>query len=352
LPLSKALWGLSFWIFSIKFKDLPNAKIALFYPSLVMKIIKAVVGVLRNQKQEILIAKRQQSQFMAGFWELPGGKIEVNESPEQAITRELNEELGIQVTQLTLHQTMVHAYEDRTVELSIYNIEQYQNTPAGIEGQAISWVKITDLNTYKLLPTMQAFIDSITLPNKYWITPSNNHQSQEWMAKFEQKLAQGITLIQLRSKVEINPDFIAKLYTKCQKNHTKLLLNTVNKTFNETHCDGWHLTTDEMLQLNKRPRIDDKLTDDKRTDDKLLGVSTHNLTEALKAQAIGANFIVISPVQATQTHPDTTPLGWQSAAEVVNKLNIPVYFLGGMGEVDLSKTLALGAQGIAGVSAF
>jgi len=62
--------------------------------------------------------------------------------------------------------------------------------------------------------------------------------------------------------------------------------------------------------------------------------------------------VVISPVQATQTHPDTIPIGWDTAQEVVNKLNIPVYFLGGMTLNDLDKALKLGAQGIAGVSAF
>jgi 8-oxo-dGTP diphosphatase len=76
---------------------------------------------------------------MGGFWELPGGKIEHKESPEQAITRELNEELGIQVKHSSLHQTMVYHYEDRIVELSIYNINQYQHTPIGLEGQAITW---------------------------------------------------------------------------------------------------------------------------------------------------------------------------------------------------------------------
>ncbi len=54
-----------------------------------MKIIKAVVGVLRNESGQILIAKRQDHQFMAGFWELPGGKIEDNETTEQTIIREL-----------------------------------------------------------------------------------------------------------------------------------------------------------------------------------------------------------------------------------------------------------------------
>ena len=307
-----------------------------------MKTIKAVVGVLHNKDQQILIAKRQSHQFMGGFWELPGGKIEHGESPEVAISRELNEELGVIVDKLSLHQTMSHQYEDRMVELSIYNITKYQHTPKGIEGQEIAWSAVDQLSTFNLLPTMKAFIDSITLPTKYWITPSSNHQSDEWIRKFDEKIKQDISLIQLRSKTKLDGHFIKELYNKCQQHNVKLLLNTIDKTFNEEYCDGWHITTGEMLKLNARPCAEDKL----------LGTSTHDLAEALKAQKLGADFVVISPVQATQTHPDTIPIGWEAAKEVVDKLNIPVYFLGGMTLNDLDKTLKLGAQGIAGVSAF
>ncbi|WP_050712749.1 thiamine phosphate synthase [Candidatus Vesicomyidisocius calyptogenae] len=189
---------------------------------------------------------------------------------------------------------------------------------------------------------MKTFINSIALPDKYWITPSNNHQSNKWMEKFNQKLTQNIKLIQLRSKTKINNNFIQQLHNKCKQHNIQLLLNTVNKTFNEAYCDGWNLTTAEMLKFKKRPC----------TNNKLLGVSTHNLTEALKAQIIGADFVIISPVQATKTHPKLLPLGWDNAKEVVNTLNIPVYFLGGMRLQDLKKTQQLGAQGIAGVSTF
>jgi len=307
-----------------------------------MKTIKAVVGVLRNSKQQILIAKRQAHQFMSGFWELPGGKIEEHESDQEAIIRELKEELGVIVTELSIHQTMAYQYTDRIIELGIYNINQYQQVPTGVEGQEIAWSNIDNLQNFNLLPTMTAFINSITLPNKYWITPSSNHQSDEWMIKFDEKMTQDISLVQLRAKADLPTDFVENLYKKCKQNHVKLLLNTVNKTFDETHCDGWHLTTGEMLKLTKKPCADDKL----------LGASTHNLEEALTAQKLGADFVVISPVQATQTHPDTVPIGWEAAQEVVNKLNIPVYFLGGMTLNDLDKTLEIGAQGIAGVSAF
>ncbi|WXU00487.1 MAG: Thiamine-phosphate synthase [Catillopecten margaritatus gill symbiont] len=307
-----------------------------------MKTITAVVGILRNENNEILIAERRADQFMAGFWEFPGGGIEVGETQKQALTRELKEELGITAQQLSPHQTMTHAYDEHTVDLSIYTIDQYQNTPIGVEGQKIAWVKINELTPYNLLPTMKSIIHSLTLPNKYWITPVTNHGSPEWMEKLEQKITQGIKLIQLRSKIALNRIIIDEVRNKCQQNGVQLLLNLPNKDFTIPNCDGYHLTTHEMLALNKRPC----------TNTQLLGISTHNLAEALQAQAIGADFIVISPIQATQTHPDTIPIGWDVAKEVVDKLNIPVYFLGGMGENDLDKTLKLGAQGIAGVSAF
>ncbi|WP_428086545.1 Nudix family hydrolase [Candidatus Thioglobus sp.] len=307
-----------------------------------MKTIKAVVGVLRNNHQQILIAKRQAHQFMGGFWELPGGKIEGDESTKQTIIRELNEELGIDVSALSLHQTMQYSYTDRKVELHIYNIDQYQKTPRGIEGQKIAWSNVEDLPNFNLLPTMKAFIDSITLPNQYWITPSVNHQSEAWMDAFEQKLKSGISLIQLRSKVTINSAFIAELNNKCQQHNVKLLLNIPNKTFTEDYCNGWHITTGELLKLSKRPCDANQL----------LGASAHNLKEALKAQEVGCDFVVISPIQATQTHPNALPIGWEAGEAVVNKLNIPVYFLGGMALKDLNKALKIGAQGIAGVSAF
>ncbi|SMM97688.1 Mutator mutT protein (7,8-dihydro-8-oxoguanine-triphosphatase) / Thiamin-phosphate pyrophosphorylase-like protein [uncultured Candidatus Thioglobus sp.] len=307
-----------------------------------MKIIKAVVGILHNELGQILIAERQAHQFMRGFWEFPGGKIKPNETKENAIIRELHEELGVEVSSLNLHQTMTHQYTDRIVELDIYHINRYRHSPIGAEGQKIIWLNIDELTNYKLLPTMRPIINSLILPNKYWITPSNNHTSDEWLAQFDQHLKSDISLIQLRSKEALDLSFIEELYRKCQQHNVKLLLNTVNKTFTETCCDGWHISTDEMSKLDKKPC----------TDDKLLGASTHNLEQALQAQKLGADFVVISPVQATQTHPDTTPIGWDVAKQVVDTLNIPVYFLGGMKLEDLNKALKLHAQGIAGVSAF
>lgn len=307
-----------------------------------MKTIKVVVGVLHNKNGQFLIAKRQNHQFMGEFWEFPGGKIEPGESAESAIKRELKEELNIDIKALSYHRTIFHTYPDRKIELNVYCINKYNNTPIGAEGQTIVWKKAHELKPYKLLPTMKTLITSIKLPNKYWITPSSNHQSKAWMKKFEEKLTKDIKLIQLRSKNKLDSGFIAEIYHECQQHNLKLLLNTIDKTFKESFCDGWHLTTNEMFEYTHRPC----------SENKLLGVSTHNIDEAMTAQKMGADFIVISPIQPTATHPNTKALGWENAKKVTNKITIPVYFLGGMTLKDLDKTLKFGAQGIAGVSAF
>jgi 8-oxo-dGTP diphosphatase len=307
-----------------------------------METIKAVVGLIKSSDDRFLISKRRQGKFMSGYWELPGGKINTSETAENAIKRELKEELGIKVIVLHFVRSITHKYPDRNVDLSYFLIDSFEGSPFGAENQHIDWASITSLGAYRLLPSVKEVIYSLTLPSMYWITPSIGHYSDEWVNEFDNKLAQGIKLIQLRAKNMLDERFIKSLYIKCNNNNARLLLNTINKTYEENYADGWHITTQEMLSMGTRPCGSEKI----------IGASTHNLTEALKAVELNIDFIVISPVQATKTHPEAHPLGWQAAKDVVDKVNTPVYFLGGMGVKDLEKTIKFGAQGIAGVSAF
>ena len=76
---------------------------------------EVVVGILLNKNGEILIAKRRNNQFMPGYWELPGGKIEVGENKKSSLKRELFEELGVTVNKSSLKHTMCHKYPDKVV---------------------------------------------------------------------------------------------------------------------------------------------------------------------------------------------------------------------------------------------
>ncbi|MNR62348.1 hypothetical protein D3C85_1843450 [compost metagenome] len=67
---------------------------------------------------------------------------------------------------------------------------------------------------------------------------------------------------------------------------------------------------------------------------------------------MGVDFITLSPVQATQTHPEAQPLGWELASELLRGFNKPAYLLGGVGPADLAGAWQAGAQGVAGIRAF
>lgn len=307
-----------------------------------MKIIKATVGILRNPQGQILVSKRRCEQFMGGFWELPGGKIEDFESAESAVIRELSEEIGIKVQDLELFIEHEQKYPDRLVKLSIFNITKYKNKPKGLEGQKIAWFQYKNFIDFKLLPNMRSFIVKADLPKKLWITPSLSHYENNWLTKFDEKLRQNFKIIQLRSKTDLDHDFIQKLHQKCQQNHTKLILNIPNQTFAEPYCDGHHLTSNQLMRAKIRPA----------SKAKLLSASTHNLAEAKSAQNLKVDFAFISPIKFTKTHPKTTPIGWQQGKKIANAVNIPMYFLGGMSNANLPQALKSGAHGIASVSKF
>ncbi|CAI1554865.1 8-oxo-dGTP diphosphatase MutT [Serratia fonticola] len=110
-----------------------------------MKHLNIAVGIIRNPQQEIFITRRAADSHMAGFWEFPGGKIEQGETPEQALGRELLEEIGIHANQARLLEVLEHRFTDRIVTLNFYLVEDWKGEPYGREGQPMRWVKQADL---------------------------------------------------------------------------------------------------------------------------------------------------------------------------------------------------------------
>ncbi len=304
-----------------------------------IKTIKAVVAILyAKNNTQILITKRRKNQFMPNYWELPGGKIETGEDEEDALARELQEELGIKTLRISLKHVMTHHYKDKTVNLSIYNVESYKGNVTGTEGQDIRWCNLQNLSNYKLLPTMRIIINRIRLPEYYWITP-DERDPELLLQKCQNHLITGAKIIQLRSKDLIEHSYIGKIHNLCQSYEARLILNVPNKTFKEP-CDGWHLTSEELLKYSKRPCANNKL----------LGASAHNMKEAKYAETISVDYISLAPIEETPSHPNATPLGWEVAKDIVSKSNLPVYLLGGMGRDSLGRALKIRAQGIAGIS--
>ena len=106
-----------------------------------MKILNIAVGIIRNAQREIFITQRAADAHMANKWEFPGGKIEAGETPEQALVRELEEEVGITVTASRPFDKLEYQFPDRHITLWFFLVEAWQGTPWGKEGQPGRWLQ-------------------------------------------------------------------------------------------------------------------------------------------------------------------------------------------------------------------
>jgi 8-oxo-dGTP diphosphatase len=110
---------------------------------------------------ELLIAQRPPGSWRAGAWEFPGGKIERGESAEQALQRELREELGVVASGLVSLGAFVHHYPDRSVEIHLWLVTRFDGEPRGLDGQALRWVAPGALAGCDLLEADQPMIEPL-----------------------------------------------------------------------------------------------------------------------------------------------------------------------------------------------
>ena len=116
------------------------------------RYLDVVAGILTAGDGRILIAERTSDRPFSGMWEFPGGKIAAGESQQQALARELAEELGIQVQRSDLFMSLEHEYPDRAVRLHFFKVSDWSGEPSGLEGQKIRWVSPADIEDGLMLP--------------------------------------------------------------------------------------------------------------------------------------------------------------------------------------------------------
>jgi 8-oxo-dGTP diphosphatase len=124
--------------------------------------VRVVAAVLRDAHGRVLIAQRPAGKHMSGFWEFPGGKIDTGESAEQALARELAEELGIGLGRCHPLLQLRHDYADRRVELEVLSVDEYRGAPMSLEGQALKWVSPAELGNEPLLPADRPIVEALT----------------------------------------------------------------------------------------------------------------------------------------------------------------------------------------------
>ena len=119
-----------------------------------MKTVLVSAVALIDRDGRVLLAQRPMGKFMAGLWEFPGGKVEAGETPEEALVRELHEELGIETRQSCLAPLTFasHSYEDFHLLMPLFACRKWNGIVQPKEGQALKWVYPRDFLDYPMPP--------------------------------------------------------------------------------------------------------------------------------------------------------------------------------------------------------
>ena len=311
-----------------------------------------------RQQKYILIAKRADHQHQGGLWEFPGGKVEAGESVQVALQRELEEELGLvsSLDDMRPLITIPFHYPDKSVLLDVWAVynagafKKAQGTEAqgqetlGKEGQPLVWAELSELANHEFPAANKAIIDALILPKKIAITQDNNDPDAILRQVANTLRNQGNTWIQLRAPSLDQLQFTQlamKLYGLCHEAGSKLIWNCPLDWYQIAFADGLHLSRCNLKDIEDRPIPATQW----------LSSACHNLEELEDTQN-RVDYVLVSPVHETTTHPKANALTWSGFKVITDRARIPCYALGGMQCSELSESVQFGGQGIAGISCF
>lgn len=308
-----------------------------------LPVMPVAVGVVRGPDGRILTARRRPGTPGAGQWEFPGGKVEQGETVIRALQRELEEEVGIRVTASRPLICVRYAFPDRVVVLETHEVFGYEGEPHGREGQELAWVPGEDLSCPPILASSVAIVAAIQLPDTYLFTGGEAHLAEVFLDRLKASISAGARLIRLRCPELEDARYrhlASRAIALAHESGAELLLDREPGLVEALGADGFHLSARELMQLDTRPRAAGRW----------LGASCHSAEELRRAERIGCDFAVLSPVAPTASHPQAEPLGWAAFSELVRGAQLPVYALGGMRREDVEIAHRNGGQGIAGIS--
>lgn len=286
----------------------------------------------------VLLASRPEGKAWAGWWEFPGGKIEAGETPIQALSRELDEELGVQLKTAYPWLVRTFDYPEKTVKLHFFIVRAWQGNPEGKEGQQLSWQHPDNLTIEPMLPANAPILNALKLPSIYAISNAYEMGEKLFFDSLKQQLDSGLKLIQVREK-NLAPDdllaFSKKVVRMAHQYKAKVLINGAVDLAKAAEADGVHMSSVALAEMKNKP------------DNMLVAASCHHIQDLAKAEALQLDFVLLSPVLPTASHSDAPTLGWERFAALKHDYPLPVYALGGLKLEHLNQAWLASAHGIA-----
>ena len=302
--------------------------------------VAVVAAVVSDDEGNILVARRPADKHEGDKWEFPGGKIEPGEDSYEALVREIREEIGISILSATRLIRAPYHYPEKTVVLDTWQVKQYKGVPRGCEGQQIAWIAPHELGNLTFPDANRAIIGALVLPHLYAISDIKQFGETRFISLLETALKAGLQLLQLREhhmKKDVYLKLAMRVIDIAHRYNARVLLNGDPAWVLEAGADGVHLTEQRLMALNKRPLAREFI----------VAASCHNIIALRQAERVEADFVVVSPVKHSASHPQSAPLDWEAFQALCASTSVPVFALGGMTLDDAETARFYGAQGLA-----
>jgi len=284
-------------------------------------------------KTKVLVGWRQANQHQGNKHEFPGGKVEAGETPEQACRREIYEEVGIGIKDWHVFDVIHHEYDDIIVNLHLFHA-YVPDELLDLIHQPWGWYKREQLAELNFPKANDAILQRLIWPHLIKISDQIDALPQQeallyWrtdcadIGQIQQQLLR-LSDTQLQ-KLMINIDLWQQLDAELRDK-----ISTI------------HLKQSQLMNLSKAGLVIGKR----------FVAACHDAVSLQHAHHIGCDSVLLSPVQATETHPDAKELGWEGFEELARTSDIPVFALGGVVPAELKQAQKHHAYGLAGIRQF
>jgi 8-oxo-dGTP diphosphatase len=307
-------------------------------PSVRPQVTDVAVCVVRSPDGRVLLAERTSRQIAAGFWELPGGKIEPGETAADAARRELQEETGLSPIGLAPWMTYEHRFPTRRLRLHFFRMRGWEGSPHGREGQRLAWIDPRAPQVGPVLPSNDRALFAMGLPAVYRVADFGAHTSPDgFLAGLRDALAEGATLIRVRLSATSpgqSAALLARVAALASSFPGASLLTASVMDARRAGLAGVHSCTRELRRLTARPP------------GRVWAATCHDAADLARAEALGADFVVLSPILPDPDRPAQTPIGWDALRRFAAGAQVGIYAQGGLTPADAQAAQQAGAAGV------
>lgn len=300
-----------------------------------------MAGLLVDAQGRVLLAERPAGKHLAGFWEFPGGKLEPAEQPLAALSRELREELGIELQVARPLIRVPWRYGDLSLLLDAWIVDRWTGTPQSMEGQALDWRDPALIDPAVMTPADRPILQALRLPQTYVMTPDNTPEDRRdvLFQRIVQAFQSGTRLLQLRlplwSKEAVRNLAVELLPAAREQGAQLLLVDDIDGA--RSLGVGVHLSRDQFCTMAERPL----------SWQHPVGVSCDDLSGLLEATKLCADFAVFAPSRPLTEQGKPEAHGRSKLKALIEEASLPIYVIDPASQTSFAQAAECGAQGLA-----